>query len=230
MIQKTTRYYAFFDVDETLISIKSMFSFLKYYVDQMASDAQLGLEKKYNDLMKNIQLWSAIGVNREEINVHYYRFYAGVEQVLLSQLGEKWHRTCLKEINSFYNNKMIDELRWHKENDAYIVLVSGSFSACLEPIANYVQADTILATKLLIKRGVCTGEVLHYPVIGDGKAKAIKQYLAQRKYNDEVRCYAYGDHISDLPMLNMVGNPRVYANCEHLLRYAKEHCWKIITP
>lgn len=227
-MKKINSYYAFFDVDETLISIKSMFNFLRYYTDN-AQDSTQATTDKYHALIENIKLLSKQGVSREEINIKYYQFYQGAKEFVLRKLGDEWHKTCLEGMKNFYNQAVVNELKEHKENGAHVVLVSGSFFACLRPIANYLQADAVLSTSLEIINGVCTGEILHYPIIGEGKAKAIKDYLNSVNYYDYAKCYAYGDHISDLPMLNSVGHPIVYANCDRLSDYARGNNWKIIT-
>ncbi len=228
MMRKLNGYYAFFDVDETLISIKSMFSFLQYYVKH-APDITRVTTDKYHALIENIKFLSKKGVSREEINIKYYQFYQGIDEYILKKLGDEWHGDCLDNLKGFYNQVVVEELKKHRENGAHIVLVSGSFFACLTPIANHLQADAVLSTSLEISNSVCTGKILHYPVIGEGKAKAIKNYLSSINFYDYAQCYAYGDHISDLPLLNTVGNPIVYANCERVLKHARDHNWKIIT-
>jgi HAD superfamily hydrolase (TIGR01490 family) len=230
MLNQQFNYVAFFDVDETVISIKSMFSFLKYYSQSLPLPYRLMDYIKYRRQTRLIKKLSAQGLSRSDINIQYYRYYKGVKESLLRTLGNHWHKKCLKEINGFYNQKILSEIVLHKSNGAKIVLVSGSFFPCIEPIADYIKADFILATSLEVAHGKCTGKILNYPVIGEGKAKAIQACLERIGYTNYSNCYAYGDHISDVPMLNIVGNPVVVSRCEKLIGHAKEKNWRIISP
>lgn len=229
-MNETRSYIVFFDVDETIINIKSMFSFLKfYYFNKPYPQKLLSIFRFYFQVYR-LKLLSNLKKPREMINLQYYKLYKNENKIILNALGEAWHAKCLNEIDNFYNRIILKEINFHKSRGAKIVLVSGSFSACLLPIANHVNADYVLATSLETLNGRCTGEILNYPIIGEGKARIIKSYLHQIGYKDYSDCYAYGDHISDLPMLSLVGNPVVVANDNKLIKYAKQEGWRIIIP
>ena len=46
---------------------------------------------------------------------------------------------------------------------------------------------------------------------------------------NEAECFGYGDHISDLPMLNFVGNPVVVAGDNELTTIAQKQGWEILS-
>lgn len=220
-------YFVFFDVDETVISIKSMFSFLKFYFMQDASTFQLFGWIRYLLTFLRLKLLAKSGAPREFINSEYYKLYRDKEEKIINYHGEKWFSKNVKN-KSFFNEKIIGEMRHHKENGANIVFISGSFDACLIPIARYLGADIILATKLEVVSGKYTGKILPPQTIGEGKAEAMQLFLRDINYQNYDKCFAYADHISDLPMLKLVGNPVVVAKCEGLQAYAKNVGWKII--
>lgn len=229
MKKQSHSYIAFFDVDETIISIKSMFSFLQYSVQCSPFFYRLKNYFKYTRQINLMKKMSLQGRPRSEVNIQYYRYYKGIDKNVLKNLGARWHLKCLQEIEGFYHESILNEIAFHKKKGAKIVLVSGSFFACLEPIAKHVQADDILATSLEIINDKCTGKLLSYPVIGEGKARAIQTYMKGIEYLDCSSCYAYGDHITDLSMLNSVGNPVVIEKCHELLSHAKQNNWRIIS-
>jgi phosphoserine phosphatase len=69
----------------------------------------------------------------------------------------------------------------------------------------------------LVRDGRYTGEVVR-PMIGEGKREAVLALLRDHPGGVDPReCYAYGDHPSDLPMLECVGNPRVVGGNPDLL-------------
>jgi phosphoserine phosphatase len=63
---------------------------------------------------------------------------------------------------------------------------------------------------------VLTGGLVGEPCIGEAKRAAVRAELRSRPDVDPARCYAYGDHVSDLPMLAEVGNPVVVGGSARL--------------
>lgn len=57
---------AFFDVDETLITVKSMFAFLRHWLAERGDDGG-----EYARITDEIKQLAAAGTPREEINRHY---------------------------------------------------------------------------------------------------------------------------------------------------------------
>lgn len=224
---KELKYIAFFDVDETIINKKSMFDFLDFflcsshYIKLLGKLKYIFLCSKFNKMVKN-------GVNRTLINTEYYKLYKNKEVKMIEQYGKKWHLNRLKLDKNFYNKKILDEICFHKDNGGGIVLVSGSFNACLKPIAQYVEADFVIGTNLQIIDDKYTGNINSPQIIGEGKELAIKNFLKDIDFSDLKNCYAYADHITDLAMLKIVGNPVVVSTCEKLRQYAKENRWKIL--
>lgn len=195
------RWSAFFDVDGTLISIKSMFSFLDFLVEQLnwQDDA------RYREYRRNLQAMIEQEQPREAINRYYYRIYEGLEVARVERLGRAWYARVRRNDRLLYG-RMLDELRWHQRQGASTVLLSGSFQALLAPLAEELGIDSVLAAPLETRDGHYTGNLLGEPTIGQGKARRLREYSQQQGLNAS-HCYAYGDDVSDLPMLEAVGHP-----------------------
>ena len=211
---------AFFDVDGTLISIKSMFSFLEFLVEALA------IEESTLDYRQQLQQMITDQAPREAINRYYYRLYTGLEVDLVAQLGQQWYRQVRDREGLFYP-RMLEEVRRHQLQGLRTVLVSGSFAAILQPLADELGIDDLIAAPLEIQAGRYTGQLIGLPTIGQGKAVGIRNYL--RAYPAiTAQCYAYGDDVSDLPMLESVGFP-VTVNPDATLRGISQHRrWPII--
>jgi phosphoserine phosphatase len=70
-----------------------------------------------------------------------------------------------------------------------------------------------------------TGEIDNPQTIGQGKAEAIASFLQQE--NGIARnCFGYGDDISDLPMLEAVGNAVAIGDDSELIALASVRGWK----
>jgi len=62
----------------------------------------------------------------------------------------------------------------------------------------------------------------------DQNKKRLTLKLAQRLGLDLEKCYAYGNHHSDLPLLETVGNPHVVEPSAELAKVAERRAWPVL--
>lgn len=205
---------AFFDVDETLVRFKSMFRFLAYHFRARGLP-----DDRYQEAAAYLRARAAAGTPRAETNREFYRSFANRPVHEVMRHGEEWlAQECAR--GGVWHMPVVRALERHRRAGALIVLVSGSFPPCLEPVRRQVRADVLLCSRPDIVEGVYSGE-LRTPVIGEEKASAARALLAEYGIPPE-RATAYGDHASDLPLLSAVGHP-VAVGADVLLRsYVKE--------
>jgi HAD superfamily hydrolase (TIGR01490 family) len=211
---------AFFDVDETLLASKSMFRFLRFYLHRKGEPELL-----YDRLAGDLGALAAAGVPREEVNRAYYRLYAGESAEYLSTVGQAWFDEELAD-PGFLLEAPVAEHAELRANGVPTHLVSGSFFACLEPAAALLGASETHGAPLQIRRGLLTGEI-DYPVIGQGKAETVQAVARLRGYRLD-HCIAYGDHNTDLPMLETTGTAVVVGDDPVLRRRAEAAAWRTL--
>ncbi|WP_051840604.1 HAD family hydrolase [Streptomyces sp. NRRL F-5126] len=190
---------AFFDVDETLITVKSMFRFLEFHYRARGLPPSA-----YGQAAGTLRRRSAEGVSRLTTNREYYRLFAGRPRDELFSHGRAWFE-AESAAGGLLHPPVVSALRRHQEQGALIVLVSGSFRPCLEPVAGALGADEILCSEPEYADGLCTG-VVRSPVIGVQKGRLARELMRQRAVPPS-RAAAYGDHASDLELLRSVGHP-----------------------
>ena len=122
-----------------------------------------------------------------------------------------------------FNKRVLTTLRRHHRAGEVIVLVSGSFPPCLDPIAAFVCADLVLCSRPQVREGRYTGD-LAVPMVGERKAAAVRAEAAARGIALE-HSLAYGDHLSDLPLLDLVGHPVVVGDDPSLRDLAIRRGW-----
>lgn len=208
---------AFFDVDETLIKVKSMFHFLDYYLAQKGEPPAT-----YQRLTDELRRAAATGVPRQEINRRYYRLYAGESASAVAKAGVDWFAS--QPAGALFVAEVVEELRAHQNNGHLVVLLSGSFFACLTPIAEALGVNWALGTRPVVRRDTLTGEVL-VPMIGETKARAAQVTAAVRGMALD-SCSAYGDHASDLALLETVGLPVVVGDDPVLRKRSSAAGWR----
>lgn len=212
---------AFFYVDETLISVKSMFRFLEFYLEFRGEPP--GTYQVMRDRLGSL----AATAPREEVNRAYYRLYEGEPVERLAAAGRAWLRAELDE-PGFLLEGPVAEHAALRAAGVPTFLVSGSFFACLEPIGELLGAGEVHGAPVRVHRGRLTGEIDH-PVIGAGKAHVARAVARLRGFDLE-RCVAYGDHASDLPMLEATGDAVVVGADPELLRHARARGWRVLAP
>lgn len=215
-----TRRVAFFDVDETLLAGKSIFEFLRHWLAVNGDDGT-----RYRSVWATARRDAAAGVPREELNRRFYRHLAGAPHAELLREGRRWYDGIRRSPTGFVRAGL-DAIATHKAAGDLVVLVSGSMRPILGPLAADLRADLLLCTELAMTGGVLTGEVTR-PMIGQAKQHATTEVMTEFGA-DSVDCFGYGDHVSDLDMLAVVGNPHVIGDDPELCAHARRHGWPVL--
>lgn len=193
--QKYPTTIAVFDVDETLVPFKSMFSFLEFAMKDM-----MGLEvgkQNYDLFCAEIGQYRR-SLPRETVNRLFYKVFKGWDFTDLETLVEQWWDQIPP------SNRWIPEvvaiLKTHQEAGHHILLLSGSAEFILKPISRSLAADSSLAIKLgRMPGGECDGEICGIQTIGRGKQEALVQFECLAEIDAKI--IGYGDHESDLAFL-----------------------------
>ena len=207
---------AFFDVDETLLSVRTLESFLFYYlrlVPTMISPERL------RELAAQV-----VVLDRSEFNRRYYGIWAGQDAEQVREAGRSWFADAARQ-PGFYRSNVLERLREHQRAGDRIVLVSGSFEPPLAPLADALDADALYCTQLETDDGVYTGAI-STPMIGDDKERVVEAYLPGAETGTV--SWGYGDHSSDLPLLRRVTNPVVVGSDPVMLDIAAERGWPVL--
>lgn len=168
--------------------------------------------------------WLADRIDRTLFVRWFYRRYKGIPAASARQ----WHA-------QHFGDMLLQALRpaafacvqTHRAQGHRIVLVTGNLDFVVAPLAERLGAD-FLAVALEERDGVFTGRLASPPMVGAAKATALREY-AQRHGIVLATSYAYGDSISDAPMLMCVGNPVAVNPDPKLRRLAQQRGWRIVT-
>ena len=162
------------------------------------------------DRKKTMTAWlqGEIGLMR---GMHISEVNAMAEWVVFNELWPKGRADVLRELER------------KRLSGAQIVVVSGAYQPMVEAFARKIKAKAI-GTQLRYEDGKLQG--IELPV-NSYQRKAEK---VSALYPDARIVAAYGDTLSDLPMLEMSDNPvAVYPDAK-LLRVAKEKGWRMMPP
>jgi HAD superfamily hydrolase (TIGR01490 family) len=114
----------------------------------------------------------------------------------------------------------------HCREGDLVVLVSGGPVPLLERIATEIGVDAVVGTRYEQRNGRYTGRSLEPVCLDENKASLAKGYLLEKGLDvDYQASAAYADSISDLQLLEMVGNPVATYPDEALRQIAGERGW-----
>lgn len=208
----------FFDVDHTITKTSTAISYLILMIKKklipasiLASVPYVYFNYKYGKMSEkhfNRKIPEMIGIKKETL-----------ENIAI----ENFERFIKKSIYS----KSVDFIKKLKNEGKQIVFASSSMDVILKPLATYLGADDVIATKFEYANGVCTGCFDDTPVFKTEKRKRVLEYAAEKNI-DLKKSSFYSDSIHDRPLLEEVFNP-VAVNPDLRLSFlAKKQGWEIL--
>jgi HAD superfamily hydrolase (TIGR01490 family) len=208
---------AFFDLDKTVISKSSSLALSRpFYKAGLVTRSQLlrgayaqlvylmiGADEKRMERAKDGMLALTKGWDKEEVD-------AVVRQALE------------EVVDPYIYQEAIDLIALHKALGRRVYIVSSSPDGVVRPLAERLGVHDVIATRAEVVDGKFTGKLEFY-CYREKKAEAIRELEGI----DLEGSYAYSDSITDLPMLEAVGNPVAVNPDRELRRIAQQREWKI---
>lgn len=212
---------AFFDLDKTIIAGSSTLAFSGPLRDRGLIGRRALLRSGYAQLL--LMVSGADADFMERMRSRISALCAGwvaeeVRMVIEQSIGDILPTMTYPEAL-----RLIDR---HREQGHRVVVVSASGVEMVGPIAGALGADDAIGTRMQIVEGRYTGEIDFY-CYGEGKATAARTLAAEHGI-DLSASYAYTDSITDLPLLEVVGNPRTVNPDRALRQLARERRWPVL--
>lgn len=217
---------AIFDFDGTLYS-KETFQLL---MDHLKHHPQHG--PKYKSFFRKI-LPLYIGyklklVPEARMKERSMQIYADALHTLSKKELDDYFREMEVSMREGFNKDVISRLKQHKADGVHVMLVSGAYSSLLHAVTEDLGFDKIIGTEIpFTEDGIFNRSVSIYHIQGKRKNEKIMESLAGNEI-DWKNSFAYGDSLSDLPVLELVGKPVAVKPEERLERVAVERDWVII--
>ncbi|MGN7386985.1 HAD family hydrolase [Sporosarcina sp. SAFN-015] len=156
------------------------------------------------------------------------QIYANSLQTLSKAEYEQYFDEMKEVMRQAFNEEVVEKVRQHQEEGMHVMLVSGAYTQLLDAVTDGIEFDTIIGTDIPFTAvGAFDSETEIYHIQGKRKTEMIMKTF-EGKQVDWENSFAYGDSYSDLPVLELVGNPVAVRPEARLQRIAEDRNWKII--
>jgi HAD superfamily hydrolase (TIGR01490 family) len=212
---------AFFDLDRTLISGSSAFTF-----GIAAYRAGLIPPRQFTKDAFSAVAFRFSGASDDTTSKVRDRILGAVKGV---------RHEDLVALNALIVPKLIGKVRpeakrlieQHRHAGRATYIVSASPVEIVEPLATALGMTAGIGTCGAVVDGSYTGNLAGPFCYAEGKVEAMQE-LARWEGLDLGQCYAYSDSVSDLPMLRAVGHPVAVNPDSKLERIAHRQGWPIV--
>lgn len=190
------RVVAAFDFDGTLIARDSLVPFLAHATSRRR--VITALARDIGPVMAGAR---ELGLRDAAKTRLLDRLLAGDDPARLADLG----RDYADQLHLSLRPEMVERIAWHRGCGHELVIVSASLRYYLEPLAERLGFDHVIAVELEVGAdGRLTGKLDGPNVRGEEKAVRLRRWMGARP--DEL--WAYGDSAGDAQLLAMATHPR----------------------
>lgn len=212
---------AFFDLDKTVVARSSTLAFGRELYREGLIGPAVMLKSAYAQMA-----YARLGANADRMEK---------SRIALMELTKGWDaarvqrlvRETLQEvIDPMIYSEALDLFEHHRRTGRRLYLVSSSGEEVVIPLAEYLGVPNVVATRMGIDdEGRYDGTIAFY-CYAQNKATAMHEEAARYDI-DLADSYAYSDSITDLAMLEAVGNPVAVNPDRELRAHATEAGWDI---
>lgn len=211
------REMAVFDLENTLISANVVDSYLWLANRHLDGSDRLSVISKLA-----VQLPRLVMMDRKDRGDFLRTFYRLYENADIDEL----QKDALEFFHSYIMNRSYPagfaRLKKHRNLGHRTVLITGSLDFLVAPLQPLF--DEIICAKLDAKDSKATGRLASSPPTGEARALLLARY-AETNGIDLSQSVAYGDSVSDLPLLESVGFPVAVNADQKLSAMAKKRGW-----
>lgn len=147
----------------------------------------------------------------------------GVKEEVFIELGEEVYR---KHLASEIYPESRALVAAHMAKGHTVAIISAATPYQVNPIARDLAIEHIMCTRMEVKNGKFTGNVIEPACWGDGKAYAAKELVKQFDL-DLSKSYFYTDSAEDMPLMEIVGKPRPMNPDTKLAAIAFKRDWPV---
>ena len=214
-----SRVAALFDLDNTLLDKSSGQLYARY----LYRHGKMG----WGEMMR-VTWWGLLRklglLNMQDLIPRLLSSAAGDDEREMRLLCDRWFA---EDVVPHVTKRGRQQVADHEAQGHVVALVSASTQYVVEPMAAYLGfPEQFVCTHLVSKKGHLTGEAVPPVCYGEGKVVWAERFAAEHDVDLSVS-YFYTDSITDLPLLERVGQPVAVNPDLRLKQLASRQGWPI---
>lgn len=185
---------AIFDFDDTLFYGQSH----SYFISYIESNLPL-LKFFYCKIRKRVVFKASTERLNKEFLLEPFKDYS---KEMFDNIARAFYQDVIKKRLC---KILLDRYFEHKSKGDIVIIASGGFDVYLKYFEQEYNADFLISTKLAFNNNFFTGKIQGEEALSENKAFMVRSLLINSRV-DWASSFAYSDHVSDMPLFNLVGN------------------------
>lgn len=212
-------YIAAFDLDKTILSVNS-----SRLVVTMSRKMGMMTKRDYHQAIYYSFVYKFDLKDANEIVFSMMQWLKDLKEDDVKNLAGKH---IVPEMKKLVRPEILEELDFHRKNNARLVLLSSALPYLCDPIADYLSMDDVVCSQLETEDGRFTGRAVGRLVFGPEKSVRMRAYCTAHNFPIDTAWY-YGDAYTDRYVLQSVGIPVCVKPEIKLWWMAKRRGWKVL--
>lgn len=189
---------AIFDFDDTIFQGQSHSYFFKFLKRNRVS-----VRKKIKFYLKCYVL--NLRANDREKKEMALNLIEGISFEQVTNLTDSFYSKVIKQR---LNYNIVEFAQFLKSKNYILVLASGGFDIYMKKFVSEFNFDIAVTSNVLFENNVCSGKIDGDECLGKVKSNLVTQALNEYSV-DWSKSVAISDHITDIPIFNLVANKLV---------------------
>lgn len=216
MTTTTKRIAAFFDVDHTVLEVNSG----SKWVDYQWRSGRLTIR----ELLLSLKWLLQYRFGYLDYELMAKRILEGYRGRAVAPIYEEFELFFHRDLAWSICEQARERIESHHAQGHVVALLTSATHFLSAPLARMLDVQHILCTEVEVVDGVLTGRTIEPVCYGPGKVARAEAFAREHDVDLE-QSFFYSDSVSDLPMLDRVGEPRVVNPDPVLRRRARERGW-----
>ncbi len=216
---------AIFDFDGTLYPQETYTLMMNYLKEHPVHSSKY--KKFYKALMKPYLAYKMKLYPEGKMKAKSMQVYLNALKDLSQEELEAYFIEMSNGMSKDLNQTVVERLKKHLIDGDHVLVVSGAFTTMLNEVTKEYAVHQVIGTEIPYSNGSLdtANEIFH--IQGIRKNMMIDQALDGYEIDWE-NSTAYGDSISDISVLELVGNPVAVRPENRLRSIAEERKWEIL--
>lgn len=209
-----------FDIDNTIVKGQSQQLLLKYLFRKRF----IGLSYFFRIYIWFIFYKLGLTKNPYKVMEYAFRFLKDKKVIEIESIIDSFFNEVLKK---YFFQEAIDLIKNHQSRDREILLLSNVIDVLTRKIAEFLNIKYYMCTNLEVINNKFTGKITKEIVYGENKGFLVKNFINNNHFSFN-ESWAYGDHITDVYVLEISSHPFAVNPDKNLAREAQKRGWPIL--